>query len=683
MRKIIELTAACITMALPTVAMKPVSTLPVESAPILVTEGTQRGNSIELTYHIPSPQIFTSKQQTINRQSTMIASISTAPQQVIPGEPMIPKIPVRVVIPFGKTVDYIEAIPGNEDTISLDKPLAFGEWFNTSATHEGTITALKREILESDAPYPENYLSDFSMQKAYGVSIVTCNLYPLRAMSKSQRLSMVNILTIKIHLKEEQVTSDIRIDVERFKERGLSAEENTQALLTYPTELHRAETVDYVLITSEEIASDNSVSPNVNDLIRHRKKQDLACKIVTMEEIRTGYTGAADNEKIRNFIKFAYNNWNTKFVTLGGDIDVVDFFEERAQYNFENRLLPTDLPYQCLDGDSWNGDFEAEVYVSRMAVENAQEFSNQLHKILQYEKVANDAPQLRKTLGAGQEINWQINGSEAIELLMSEVFPSDWDNVTMYDKDGKWGQTEAIDKLATHEFSYVNHDGHGSEKGTFRVQIGEAGNLTNTHYPFLYSLSCTTGDFKEDCIAEHFFAEHKVGGFCAGVMNSDVGLSNQNGAYGPSPELQRSFWSAYWDKKMEYFSQMNAYSHQMNTDNKFTCFTTNMFGDAAMRCRAKDYLLGTAIEKNSTIGHVGAVITGIAVTSKKISFHLTESANLKIGLYGINGQQVYSRSVQKYEAGQQTLTYSVDLAKGMYVLQLSSAMGTSSYKIEL
>lgn len=669
--------------------MKPVRSLAKNSDPVLVSNEVSRSDKIILSYIIPEPNIVTTLYQELDGKKAVRTNISNCPYLYESGKPEIPRIPVRLILPYGKTIDYIEVIPGNKNEKKLSAPLAWGELEQPINVRKRIVSAPDYTIYRSDNRFPEKLYGNFEIQKAFGVSIGKVDIYPLTYFSKSQIVSYYKNLSLIVHLKSVSLSNEMRIDIERFKKRGKLTEENEDALNTYPSQRARRETIDYVLITSESIANDNTFSPNVQDLVNLREEQGFSCKVMTTEEIEANYNGTAMNEKIRNFIKYAYNDWSTEFVTLGGDINIVAHYPEKITYGFNPKIVDTDIPFQCLDGDSWSGDYEAEVYVGRIAAENAEEFSNQLYKIIQYETEPVQSSFLRTSLGLGCNLDWNNSGMRSIEYLLFEVFPSTWQHDSLYDAtdpSGEWEQGKLIDKLASNKYGNVDHDGHGSVGGTMRFSVGETDRFTNTKYPFLYTLSCQTGDFSEDCIAEHFITEHRTGGFFGGILNSEVGLYSQaNSTEGSSPTIQRSFWRAFWEQDIKYLSQCNAYSHQMNTDKKFTCYTTNYFGDAATRFRGKDDSSVANISKK-VVTNKGAQkdISGISLFSKHLRFNLSHKSKLAIKIYSLNGRCVYSVPVKEYRGGDNFISLGKNiLPKGMFIVEIKNNTVKVSQKISL
>ena len=128
-----------------------------------------------------------------------------------------------------------------------------------------------------------------------------------------------------------------------------------------------------MIITSEALKNAPSDPPggvyNFQDLLAHKAAAGVTGTIVTVEQIYANYSGADQQEKIRNFIIDAYNNWETDFVLLGGDADGQDFGNDDTEapvvpvrildclYVYSHGNIASDLYYQCLDGNfDYNGD---------------------------------------------------------------------------------------------------------------------------------------------------------------------------------------------------------------------------------------------------------------------------------------------------------------------------------------
>ncbi len=106
--------------------------------------------------------------------------------------------------------------------------------------------------------------------------------------------------------------------------------------------------VEYVIVTSEAMAGE------FQRLADWKTQKGVQAVVRTVEWIDQTYPNGVDRaERIRFFIRDAYQNWSTLYVLLGGDTDVVQL--RYAQTFAFHESIPADLYFTCLDGN-WNGD---------------------------------------------------------------------------------------------------------------------------------------------------------------------------------------------------------------------------------------------------------------------------------------------------------------------------------------
>ena len=109
----------------------------------------------------------------------------------------------------------------------------------------------------------------------------------------------------------------IREHLESGKTVNVNMAPSLQQMLLDPSESYQ-----YVVITNEAMR-DATTDVTVNDLINQRAAPGLTTKPVIIESILTDYSGVDDAEKVRNFIIDAYTNWETEYVLLGGDVNII------------------------------------------------------------------------------------------------------------------------------------------------------------------------------------------------------------------------------------------------------------------------------------------------------------------------------------------------------------------------
>ncbi len=171
--------------------------------------------------------------------------------------------------------------------------------------------------------------------------------------------------------------------------------------------------VDFVIITTEEL------KPYWEPLADLRNAMGLATEIFTVEWINSNFPGGSPQERIRNFLKYAYKTWGISYLLLGGDhlsvptlrtyvenfSDTLDNFYGKY---FQNYLL-TDYYYSALDGewntsgDAWEGDMEGrwdtgidlmpDIIVGRVPVRTPEDVQRYVASVYAYETTSDfDVP---------------------------------------------------------------------------------------------------------------------------------------------------------------------------------------------------------------------------------------------------------------------------------------------------
>ncbi|MFO7676888.1 MAG: C25 family cysteine peptidase [Thermoplasmatota archaeon] len=561
----------------------------------------QNGETLRLQYTIPEPKFSETTWQVYNYQNTKQISLGNTLLSTEPGKPEIPIIPSRVILPKGQRIDRVDIIIDESAILPERYLLSYAQQPHpiTCTLGEESVTAPDTSIYESNDPYPSNLFVLHETQYAMGVAIAHIDISPVIYKPLSGCLEYFSTFTLEVvTVEDENFGSDVRVDINRFKEKIAPFVENPDALHTYTdgeilasnhNVIDRTQSYSYVFITSEAVANDNSVNPSVSDFITHRQAEGYTTTVMTTDYIYANYPGSTNSDKLRNFIKDAYNNWDTQFVTLGGDTNIIPLKTVYSSFAGYSDNIPTDLPYQCLDGDTWNNDFFAEVMIGRISGQTATQISNQMHKIIQYETYQGLMDYLQTGLSVGEELDSQTYGKLAM-LELETYFSDDWEWEGLFDFDGTWQKQAIINHINSDSFSVINHLGHSNYNYVMKMYNGDENSFTNTNYIFVKSQGCIPGAFDQDCITERFTTQQKIGGLFAAVMNSRYGWYTPGNPYGgPSHQLHKSFWYAAWDLEMDYFSEYNEYSHRQHyVQYQWDVLQSNYFGCAATPFRGKE-----------------------------------------------------------------------------------------------
>jgi hypothetical protein len=572
-----------------------------DSTHVLIRDISEDNEDIVLQYNLPDPEFYEVPSQSYNGQNTQRISIGNTILSFEPGKPEVPIVPARIILPKGYSIKTVNIII-DESVILPDRYLlSYTEHPQpiTCNPEESIITVADPLIYESNDPYPPTTYELHETQYAMGVAIAHIDIFPIIYKPLSGNLEYFQTFKLQVEtVEDDDFGTDVRVDINRFQDSIGSLVENPNTLDTYvngeilrnyQNVIDTTQSYSYVFITSEAVANDNSVNPSVNDFLSHRQAGGYTATVMTIEDIYANYVGSTNSDKLRNFIKDAYNNWDTQFVTLGGDTNIIPLKTVYASFAGSSDNIPTDLPYQCLDGDTWNNDFFAEVMIGRISGQTAVQISNQIHKIIQYETYQGLMDYLQTGLSVGEELDSQTYGKLAM-LELETYFSDDWEWEGLFDLDGTWQKQDIINHINSDSFSVINHLGHSNYNYVMKMYNGDENSFTNNNYIFVKSQGCIPGAFDEDCITERFTTQRKIGGLFAAVMNSRYGWYSPGNPYGgPSHQLHKSFWYAAWDLDMDYFSEYNEYSHRVHYNNyRWDVLQSNYFGCAATPFRGKE-----------------------------------------------------------------------------------------------
>ena len=351
-------------------------------------------------------------------------------------------------------------------------------------------------------------------------------------------------------------------------------------------------TYEYLIITSSDLADE------FQPLVEHKISKGLSATLVTTDYIYANFSGidsAGDNpDKIRDFIRAAYNGWSTEWVLLGGDTDGTDVPAGGPNSVVPHRgckggwdsdpgsidnNMPTDIYFACLDGP-WNGDGDSvwgentdgtnggeidlvpEVSLGRAPVSTEAEATNFVNKTILYETVPH--PNAKWGVWLGENLAPGLWGGDAKDQIEADcgltAAPHNWTLTKRYDEIATWtGDDFAGDLNANAHI--VNHFGHANTSGNAKLSREDVDALTNTHPYFMYSAGCLSGAFDRangDSIAEHHVkGEHGAVGV---VMNSRVGRTIQQDS--ANYWLDRNFWYAVFDQNLTQFGEAMDYAKE-------------------------------------------------------------------------------------------------------------------------
>ncbi len=594
---------------------------------VLVRSIRATTNEVALRYGVPDLQGAKTGRQ-LNGANEERVLLGNAPRIGEPGRPVLPVIPARVLIPAGYAVDHVEVAGDDKVRLPGTHAVEYGETpFPILPGVRPQRTAPDLAIYRSSSPYPGTLFDVIGVQKRRGAAVLLVNLHPVEYLPASGELWWYRNLSLRVTLKPDAQPSPAAYRPDPVRPVAATVDNPDEAATYTGSAVHKAAlpgrlglcspttNYAYVIITSEEMK--NATGPYaLTNLLAHKQGRGLTATIVTTTNIYLNYTGVDNAEKVRNFIIDAYNNWQTDYILLAGDINVVPMRKLRCTASGEVDDIPSDVYFQCLDGpydDNGNGlwgeptdgaaggdvDLSAEVYIGRASAETTNEMENFVCKTLRYENESETAPYLHAALMCGEHLGfggeseyaWKsmeeircgstTNGYTTVGFTNSPLFTVD----TLYDNEtNTWAKEDLLGLFNSGRYSILNHLGHANYNYVMKFYNADADALTNDHCLFAYSQGCIPGNFEADCVAEHLTTSTRFGMYAV-VFNARYGWGTYNSTDGPSQRFDRQFWDAYFGEKLIALGALNADSHEDNLyDINGTCirwcfYESNLLGD--------------------------------------------------------------------------------------------------------
>ncbi|MFX1399326.1 MAG: C25 family cysteine peptidase [Promethearchaeota archaeon] len=577
-----------------------------------------------------------STSQTINGDSFINTDNQDISFLTMPGAPRLPFKTLKLLVPQGCELRDVEIESGKTRTREVNYPIEPArEQLPIGFTNkpEKPDLVFNSSIYDSSNDFPGKSHSVMGIHSLRGYDVLILNVYPVQYKPKIGQLTFTEHMNVKVNFLKKELKNTFFRSLKKDEKIVASLVDNPKEISMYSTitgaprssSLPEA-TYDYVIITNEFLKNSNGTY-TFQDLVDYKNSMGIRTTIVTVEDIYSNYTGRDDQEKIRNFIKDAYNEWGIEYILLGGDGDganvggesedpIVPMREFSIFYDSELLdTIPSDLYYAALDGN-WNSDGDeywgepeeadllAEVYVGRAPVDSEQELSNFVMKTLAHETSANSY--LSKALMVGEDLGWNVCGGDHKDEVKdgsiahgynTTGFPGEFDVDTLYDRDlilDEWTKHDLI-PLINDGVHIINHLGHADNSDVMKMWRFDINNsFTNNNYFFVYSQGCFAGAFDNreilagnywefDCIAEDFVT-FPHGAF-AFVGNSRNGWGKYNSTDGSSQFFDRQFFDAIFKESIQEIGRANQDSKEDGVGRindeifRYCYYEINLLGD--------------------------------------------------------------------------------------------------------
>jgi len=474
-------------------------------------------------------------------------------------------------------------------------------------------------------------------------------------------------------------------------------------------------TYEHVTITSDALAA--SFAPLRAFLWNSLSLHDT---VMTTENIYAGQTGRDDAEKVRNFIKYAYQTWQTRYVLLGGDAEVVPLRKtcpgKVSGHPAWNDTIPCDMYFSCLDGD-WdangnsvfgqmgdNVDMAPDVYVGRAPVSSADEAACFVSKTTTYGRCG--SPHRQKVLLTGFDLDAGTHGQTTMDYFDSNHIQDPFVCKKVYDTHS--GQHK--DSVRTcldqgyHYFIHCDHGntnvlGAGSSNHSWFLDNSDLSGLTNgfDRLTVFTSSACLIGSFDQgDCVMEAF-VNAAGGGAVATMSNSRFGW------YMPNENPQVSYSAAFVDRFVN-----RLFSHgtdrgetkdfllakadlvgraQNDTFMRWCMYEYNLFGEPALQLIN---LTGVSDGEGMSGQPCAAPMTvapALFAGRTTIEFDLARHSQGQLAVYNSAGARVKTLLDGSIAPGRHNVVWDgrtdrgKDAPAGVYVVALKTEQGVDAHKV--
>jgi hypothetical protein len=494
------------------------------------------------------------------------------------GEPQLPVKLLHVALPSGSKVEGVE-VTRVESQILPDEYRIF-------PVQPPQILSLA----DKPIPFVQPKLKVYNLMQEYPGKLVEYNntgflggyqlagilVYPVQYVPSQKRIKFYSHIEFKVQYSSGG-KSPLPVMKRSDAGKELYQEIMNRAVLNLKgASLHlRPERISFSLLPPGDyeyvIITDTIFVFTFQALADWKTQKGIPAIVVSTNWIYDHYSGYDNAEKVRNFIKDAYQNWGTVWVLLGGDTNYVPAriawaMDCEAGYYPDENDIRCDLYFSDLDG-SWdaNGnhiygevedsiDLYSDVFVGRASCNTLAKAQALINKVITYEKSPPTDYQTNMLFCA--EVLWSdpyTNSGLAKDLVDEKYVPPQFDPITkLYESLGNETRTSVIAAMNQGQ-NIINHDGHANYSvmgvGTGYLNNSDMDALHNgPRNSILFSIGCWPAAFDYDCIAEHFINNLSSGGV-AFIGNSRYGWGSPgNPEYGYSDRFDQQFFAALFSR---------------------------------------------------------------------------------------------------------------------------------------
>jgi len=480
------------------------------------------------------------------------------PGGVVPfdeGEPSLPGIPCAALLPQGCSIDSVTV------EVVAEEPLE-GRFDVAPVTclpfSSAGIPIIGRGSFAGDAVFPAAPVGETASCSMTGFRAGSFVFVPFRYRQISGALSVITRARLTIHCSVDPSVPLYALT----REQVALAAEGLETAVCNPWRIHEwapAPGDDRDAWASWMVIADSSLEEVLQPLVDHRTITAGSAAFVSLDWIYSNYDGWDTQERIRNFLKDAYQNHGLVYALIVGDYgETTRISSLQVGENTLNNVA--DLYYSDLDG-SWDGDGDhlygersdaldllSDIYVGRFSSDIPIRVQTMVEKTVSYETTAPSGAWRTTAIlpGAGLWPDSHYWGSFVCDSIALRI-PGSWTVEKLYETEAGHpnNQVELINEGA----SLVMPQGHGNAGGVYWYDFAPTEIISNGNYtdltnidmlPVFHSMACMSGELTNaGCIAERLMIA-PWGGAIAVMFNSGYGWGTPPST-GPSEWLEIHF----------------------------------------------------------------------------------------------------------------------------------------------
>jgi parallel beta-helix repeat protein len=565
---------------------------------------TKYDELLQFTYQFDYPKITNFNISDNTFSSIAITNLST---NTIQGQPTLPVKTVSILLPPFTEFEDISIITRSKEIIPLNHSILLNEIHSNQKI-------MAQNTNDTSHLLPPNNIDILGIGMARGYRILLLNIYPCIYNPENNNLLFSEHISFSVNIIEKNHDYTLFRDLAEDEAHISNIVENPLLSYYYSEKIavdnkdSAEEKFKYIIITNDEL------EPHFSSLIRY-KEQYLSSRTVNFSFIHDNFFGKDMSEKIRECIIHAYINWDTEYVLLGGDVDIVPYrglwgrAVDHTGTLLHDTSIPADIYYAGLDS-SWDldndniygensehsisdeADFFAEVFVGRAPVKNKVEIGTFINKVITYE--TSEKPQ--KVLLHQSGINRNNDpDSTIIAENCAQWVPNSYEITRLYQKNETITSSIWMDHFSNDNL-IVQHTGNGELDQYFVswptqvfTSYQSLSMLKNNFYPIHTSVACYSGGFDhEDSIAETMLL-NPYGGASACLFNSRRGFTSSIDAHRYSGEfIEEQFRNIFFNdvehlgKVYQYGKEAFAAYAMVDPAYRWVYYTLNLLGDPEM-----------------------------------------------------------------------------------------------------